>query len=106
MRRFLFLLGLTVLPAPLAAGETVDYLRDVKPILKGRCFACHGALKQKAGLRLDTAALDPQGRTPRPGGRAGRMPPTACSSSGSPSPTQSSGCRRRASRSPTSRSPC
>jgi hypothetical protein len=58
MRRFLLLVvGSTLLPAPLAAGETVDYLRDVKPVLKARCFACHGALKQQAKLRLDTAAL-------------------------------------------------
>ncbi len=35
----------------------VDYLRDVKPLLSKRCYVCHGALKQKAGLRLDTAAL-------------------------------------------------
>lgn len=35
----------------------VDYLRDIKPILKSRCYACHGALTQKAGLRLDTVAL-------------------------------------------------
>jgi hypothetical protein len=38
-----------------AAAEPVDYTRQVKPILKGRCYACHGALKHKAGLRLDTA---------------------------------------------------
>jgi hypothetical protein len=44
--------------APSVAAETaVDYARDVKPILKQRCYACHGALKQKSGLRLDTAAL-------------------------------------------------
>ena len=50
------LLGFTM-PAgsALAAGE-VDYARDVKPILVRRCVACHGALKQKAKLRLDTAA--------------------------------------------------
>ena len=41
--------------SPLPAQKTVDYLRDVKPILKEHCFACHGALKQKARLRLDTA---------------------------------------------------
>ena len=35
----------------------VDYSRDVKPILKSRCFGCHGALKQEAGLRLDTGKL-------------------------------------------------
>ena len=32
----------------------VDYAKDIKPLLKERCYACHGALKQKAGLRLDT----------------------------------------------------
>jgi mono/diheme cytochrome c family protein len=39
------------------AEDDVDYARQVKPILKERCFSCHGALKQKAGLRLDTVAL-------------------------------------------------
>jgi len=39
-----------------AAEESADhYLRGVKPTLKERCVACHGALKQEAGLRLDTA---------------------------------------------------
>ena len=37
-------------------ANAADYLRDIKPVLKARCYACHGALKQKAGLRLDTAA--------------------------------------------------
>lgn len=32
------------------------YLSDIKPVLAHRCYSCHGALKQKAGLRLDTAA--------------------------------------------------
>lgn len=31
------------------------YLRTVKPILARRCVSCHGGLKRKAGLRLDTA---------------------------------------------------
>jgi hypothetical protein len=35
-------------------AEPVDYLRDIKPILKSRCYACHGALKQESGLRVDT----------------------------------------------------
>ncbi|MFM7844662.1 MAG: DUF1549 domain-containing protein, partial [Planctomycetota bacterium] len=38
------------------ASEIQAYLTDVKPLLQARCFACHGALKQKAGLRLDTGA--------------------------------------------------
>jgi mono/diheme cytochrome c family protein len=41
---------------PVAAAEPVDYLRDVKPILAANCYACHGAEKQRSGLRLDTAA--------------------------------------------------
>jgi hypothetical protein len=35
----------------------VDYLRDIKPLLSKRCYACHGALKRNAGLRLDTVGL-------------------------------------------------
>lgn len=38
------------------ADDRVDYLKQIRPILRERCIACHGALKQKAGLRLDTAA--------------------------------------------------
>jgi len=40
----------------LLADSTSDYLSQVKPLLKSRCYACHGALKQEGGLRLDTAA--------------------------------------------------
>ena len=49
------LLPLTGLPAWGAQG--VDYVREIKPILTARCFACHGALQQKSGLRLDTVGL-------------------------------------------------
>lgn len=41
-------------PAPEAA--LADYGRMIKPLLAARCGACHGALKQESGLRLDTAA--------------------------------------------------
>ena len=40
-----------------AAWAEVDYAKEIKPLLKERCYACHGALKQKAGLRVDTVAL-------------------------------------------------
>ena len=44
-----------------SSAADVDYLREVKPILQERCFACHGALKQESGLRLDTGSLIRQG---------------------------------------------
>jgi hypothetical protein len=57
-----------ILFLPMALGQAtapVDYLRDVKPILAEKCFACHGALTQKADLRLDTV------RSMREGGSHG-----------------------------------
>lgn len=39
--------------AALQAPSTVDFARDVRPILESSCFACHGAEKDKAELRLD-----------------------------------------------------
>ncbi|MFO0918250.1 MAG: c-type cytochrome domain-containing protein, partial [Planctomycetaceae bacterium] len=42
---------------PAEAAEPVDYLKQVKPVLLSRCAACHGALKQEAGLRIDTVAF-------------------------------------------------
>src|SRR5256886_8001707 len=39
--------------APLAAQGSVDYTRDIKPLLTKHCAACHGPDKQRAGLRLD-----------------------------------------------------
>ena len=48
-----------------AADDRIDYVAEVKPILESRCFACHGALKQESGLRLDT------GESIRTGGDSG-----------------------------------
>ena len=40
----------------MAHAESADvYLETIKPLLAERCYACHGALKQKAKLRVDTA---------------------------------------------------
>src|SRR5262245_14444280 len=50
---------------PFAAGgddpQNVDYVRDIKPILKKHCVGCHGSEKQKSGLRLDTVAFARRG---------------------------------------------
>ena len=40
-----------------SAEEPVDYQEQVKPILAEHCFSCHGALRQKGGLRLDATAF-------------------------------------------------
>ena len=34
-----------------------DYARDIKPLLRAKCYACHGAIRQKGGLRLDAGQL-------------------------------------------------
>jgi hypothetical protein len=51
------LLALLPVGRSVDAGEAVDYARQVKPILRQRCYACHGTIKQKARLRLDTASF-------------------------------------------------
>src|SRR4051812_37629692 len=50
------LAGVGLLGECARADGPIDYARQIKPILRQRCYACHGALKQKAGLRLDTGA--------------------------------------------------
>ena len=105
-RWFLTFVALCIVAPLLSAAEPVDYLRDIKPILRERCYACHGALKQKAKLRLDTAALaaTAAGPAPRssPGDAAASLLLERVADADEPTP----GCRRRASRSPRSRSRC
>ncbi|MBM3954557.1 MAG: DUF1549 domain-containing protein [Planctomycetes bacterium] len=49
-----------VLVVGAAAGAeeppAADYARDIRPLLRQRCTACHGALAQRSDLRLDTRA--------------------------------------------------
>ncbi len=40
----------------LLADETL-YVDQVRPLLKAKCWSCHGPLRQEAGLRLDSAEL-------------------------------------------------
>src|SRR5687767_14735002 len=39
------------LPTP--ASHSVDFAREIQPVLARACFDCHGPQKQEAGLRLD-----------------------------------------------------
>ena len=50
------LLSVSCLPNGSRAAD-VNYTRDIKPVLKAKCYSCHGALKQEAGLRVDTVSL-------------------------------------------------
>jgi len=57
----LILLLAAPLPARADHAPADDYLKQVKPVLHERCYACHGALKQEGGLRLDTAEFARKG---------------------------------------------
>ncbi len=62
MSRILLLVAclLSLLTTPAVAAD-VDYLSDVKPLLTVKCVACHGPLRQKGNLRLDTAKFISKG---------------------------------------------
>src|SRR5687767_7495116 len=38
---------------PPAASRSVDFAKDIQPILQKNCYSCHGAEAQEGGLRLD-----------------------------------------------------
>ena len=40
------------LPAP--AARTIDFTRDIKPILQNSCVKCHGRGRSKGGFSLET----------------------------------------------------
>jgi len=44
---------------PAAASRDVDFVRDIRPIFRTRCYSCHDGVKQRGELRLDvkSAAL-------------------------------------------------
>ena len=77
LRRSLVLLVLSgVFAAQTARAESessVDYLTEIKPLLRDKCFSCHGSLKQEGGLRLDAASLIQKGGESGPAYVAGAV---------------------------------
>ena len=65
--RFLGFALVLLLPLSAQAADPVDYRKDVKPVLQERCYACHGALAQKAKLRVDSGANLLKGKVIIPG---------------------------------------
>ena len=43
--------------APALGDDKVDYTTQIKPIFTQHCNVCHGAVKQKSGIRLDAGVL-------------------------------------------------
>ena len=60
-RLLALVVGLSAARAATPVPTPVDYAAEIKPILLTRCYACHGGLQQKAGLRLDTGVLARRG---------------------------------------------
>ena len=55
MFRFVtFTLLLACYSAQTIGADNVDYTTQIKPVLKLKCYSCHGTLQQQANLRLDT----------------------------------------------------
>jgi hypothetical protein len=63
-----------VFAAASAWAASVDYIREVKPILAENCYRCHGVSQQRSALRLDTAALALKGGDNGPALKPGNSP--------------------------------
>ncbi len=60
MSRSILLLAVSIFCTSTVRAD-VDYETDIKPLFEEKCAACHGVLKQEAGLRLDAGSLVRQG---------------------------------------------
>ncbi len=48
--------ALALSPGAAQPPVPADFARDVRPIFESRCISCHGATRQRGGLRVDTPA--------------------------------------------------
>ena len=56
----------------LGMAATVDFIRDVQPLIAAKCYDCHGPKKQESGLRLDSKAAALKGGDHGPAYVAGK----------------------------------
>jgi mono/diheme cytochrome c family protein len=56
---------------PATPRETEFFEKQIRPLLVENCFSCHGPIKQKAGLRLDSPAALHKGGLTGPGLKPG-----------------------------------
>ena len=66
------MLSAALLLASFATGQTVDYVKEIKPLLAEKCYACHGSLQQKGELRVDTVKSLLEGGNQGPALTAGK----------------------------------
>src|SRR5262245_64506681 len=57
MLRGLLTAAAVLASAPQLGAAEPDFTRDIAPLLRAKCYACHGAVRQKSGLRLDAGQL-------------------------------------------------
>jgi cytochrome c len=72
---FILLVALPI--ADMKRAEPVDFEKEVLPILKNNCLACHNQTKAKAGLILETPQSILKGGDSGPGSPGNRR--KACS---------------------------
>jgi len=70
----LLVTGAVFAAEPTRPVTEIDYLKQIKPIFKKNCFACHGVLQQRSGLRTDTAAFYQKGEPAVPPSNRARVP--------------------------------
>src|SRR5436190_17502225 len=58
--------------AALKRDAPVDFAKEIYPVLKHNCLACHNATKAKSGLNLETPELILKGGENGPAAVAGR----------------------------------
>ena len=104
MLPWILLVSAAVADLPPPAARPVDFVGDIRPILRRACFKCHGPEKQRGGLRLDVrSAVLKGGDSEEPAILPGKSA-TALSSGSWRASIPTSRCRRKATRSPRKKS--